>query len=367
MSGQRIALVISSLTSGGAERVLTTMANFWAAAGRDITVITMTGEDDRPFFPLADQVRRIALDTASASGSPARAVVNNLRRLRRLKLAIVDTRPDVVISFLDTTNVRTLLAARNLRVPVIVTEHTDPALKRLHPVWHRLRLLTYPQASRVVVLSESSKCYFPAGIRRITEIIPNPVRIEPAEGEIVRPHRRQIVALGRLAPEKGFDMVIDAFASIAPKFPEWELVIWGEGTERSALTRQRDRLDLTDRIRLPGRTCAPHHELRRADLFALSSRREGFPMALAEALACGVPAVAFDLPSGPRDMIRPGIDGLLVPPGDIGALAMAMADLMADPARRGEMARQAPHILERYGVARVMAIWDELLARVLAR
>ena len=90
-------------------------------------------------------------------------------------------------------------------------------------------------------------------------------------------------------------------------------------------------------------------------------------MGLAEALACGVPAVAFDLPSGPRDMIRPGIDGLLVPPGDIGAFAAAMSNLMADADRRRTMACQAPHILERYGVAHVMAIWDDLLVRVMAR
>jgi glycosyltransferase involved in cell wall biosynthesis len=367
MSERRITLVISSLTSGGAERVLTTMANFWAAAGRQVTVITMTGADDRPFFPLGEQVRRIALDTARPAASPVHAVVNNLRRLRRLKHAIEEAGPDVVISFMDTNNVRTLLATRNRRVPVIVTEHTDPSLKRLHPAWRHLRLLTYPRASRVVVLSESSKCFFPGRIRAITEIIPNPVQIDPAEGAIERPHRPRIVAMGRLGPEKGFDMLIDAFAGMAPVFPDWDLVIWGEGKERPALTRQRDRLGLGDRVQLPGRTNTPHRELRRAELFALSSRREGFPMGLAEALACGVPAVAFDLPSGPRDMIRPGIDGLLVPPGDIGAFAAAMSNLMADADRRRTMACQAPHILERYGVAHVMAIWDDLLGRVMAR
>lgn len=361
MTGPRITFVISSLTSGGAERVMTTMANHWVTNGRPVTLLTITGSDQPPFYPLSPEVDLRQLALASPSGSPAKALLNNLRRLRELRRAITSTRADVVISFLDTTNVVTLLATFGLGIPVVVAEHTDPGLKRMHPVWNLLRRYTYPRATRLVVLTEASKRFFPPFIQRQTLIIPNPIMVEPDAGPVERGLGRTLVSMGRFGPEKGFDLLIAAFARIAPDFPDWDLVIWGDGVLRVDLEAQRATHGLDDRIQLPGRTTTPHAELRRADLYALSSRREGFPMALAEAMACGLPAVAFDLPSGPRDIIRAGIDGLLVPNGDIPALAEGLASLMRDDNRRLAMAQAAPDVLSRFGVERVMAIWDELV------
>lgn len=361
MTGPRITFVISSLTSGGAERVMTTMANHWVANGRPVTLLTMTGCDQPPFYPLSPGVDLRQLGLANPSGSPAKALLNNLRRLRELRRAITSTRPDVVISFLDTTNVITLLATLGLGMPIVVAEHTDPGLKRMHPVWNLLRRVSYPRAARLVVLTEPSKRFFPSSIQRKTQIIPNPIMVEPGNGPVERGPGRTLISMGRFGPEKGFDFMIDAFARIAADFPEWNLVIWGDGVLRAGLEAQRATLGLNDRIQLPGRTTTPHTELRRADLYALSSRREGFPMALAEAMACGLPAVAFDLPSGPRDIIRAGVDGLLVPNGDIPALAEVLASLMRDDDRRVAMSQAAPDVLNRFGVERVMAIWDELV------
>jgi glycosyltransferase involved in cell wall biosynthesis len=363
-AGPRITFVIASLTSGGAERVMTTMANYWTASGRPVTLLTMTGTDQPPFYPLSPAVDLRPLGLASPSGSPAHALLNNVRRLRELRRAVAATRPDLVISFLDNTNVVTLLATRGLGVPVVVAEHTDPGLKRMHPVWRTLRRMTYPRASQVVVLTGSSKRFFPALIQAKTRIVPNPIQVDPGQPPAERGRRRMLVSMGRFGPEKGFDLLIDAFARIAADLPEWDLVIWGEGTLRPELEAQRARLGLAGRVQLPGRTSTPHNELRAADLYALSSRREGFPMALAEALACGLPAVAFDLPSGPRDIMRDGIDGVLVPNGDVPALADALASLMRDGERRAAMAAAAPEVLDRFGVERVMAIWDDLVRDV---
>jgi GalNAc-alpha-(1->4)-GalNAc-alpha-(1->3)-diNAcBac-PP-undecaprenol alpha-1,4-N-acetyl-D-galactosaminyltransferase len=300
-----------------------------------------------------------------AARTPIHAVLNNVRRLRSLRYAIAGSRPDVAISFLDTMNVLTLLATRGAGVPVVVTEHTDPNLAKRHPVWSRLRTALYPRAARVVVLSESSKSFFPPRLRDRISIVPNPIVVSATQAVPVRDGRKRVAALGRFGPEKGFDTLISAYAAIAPDFPDWDLVIWGDGPLRADLERHIAELGMTGRVSLPGRTSTPHDALRSADLYALSSRREGFPMALAEGMACGLPAVAFNLPSGPRDIIRDGVDGVLVPNGDQDALSSAMADLMRDDKTRAAFAHRAPEVLERFGVERVMAIWDDLLAEAI--
>ena len=364
MTADRITFVIPSLTSGGAERVMSTMANFWAEQGRHVTIVTLSSQDDVPFYPLDPAVYRVGLGVDRPARTPLHAVANNLGRLRRLRRAIRTTDPNVVISFLDHTNVLTLLATRVTRLPVIVCEHTDPGLAERHAVWDRLRSLLYPRAAQVVVLSESGKQFFGPTIQKRTRIVPNPIQVAPPNGYVAPNGRSSVVSMGRFGPEKGFDLLLDAFALVADRFPSWDLVIWGDGNLRADLTAQTDRLNLTDRVRLPGRTTTPHAELRTGQIYALTSRREGFPMALAEAMGCGLPAVAFDLPSGPRVIIRDRVDGLLVPNGDVTAFATALASLMESPERRAEMASKAPDVLERFGVDKVMAIWDGMIAEV---
>jgi glycosyltransferase involved in cell wall biosynthesis len=167
--------------------------------------------------------------------------------------------------------------------------------------------------------------------------------------------------MGRLSREKGFDVLMRAFARCAATRPDWSLLIAGEGEERAHLVDLRGRLGLAARVRLPGRVADPGGLLRRADLFVLPSRHEGFPNALLEAMACGLPVVAFDCPSGPAEIVRPGQDGLLVPACDEEALAAAMRRLMDDEAERRRLGARAVEVLERFGLDRVMAAWETVV------
>jgi GalNAc-alpha-(1->4)-GalNAc-alpha-(1->3)-diNAcBac-PP-undecaprenol alpha-1,4-N-acetyl-D-galactosaminyltransferase len=361
---RRITLVIPSLTSGGAERVMATMANHWVTTGRQVTLLTLDDGNEPPFFPLHPAVQHHSLGVYGESRGALRAVRNNVERIFTLRRAIARSKPDVVLSFLDTTNVLTLLATRGLGLPVIVEEHTDPAQKTIGR-WESLRRLLYPRASRVVVLSETAREYFGPGIRSRSVVMPNPISVAPPGDRPAAPRaRRTLIALGRLGPEKGFDLLIDSFAEIAERHAEWDLVIRGEGPRRRDLEQQRDRLGLANRVSLLGRTSTPYEELRQADLFVMSSRREGFPMALGEAMACGLPAVSTDCPSGPRQIIRPGIDGLLVPPDDVHSLAGALSQVMGDDALRTRLASREPEVLERFGIEQIMARWETLFDQV---
>lgn len=362
----RIVTVIYSMGCGGAERVMATLANAWSERGHQVSVLTLAGQPS--FYPLSPAVDYQTLDVAAPSRNFTHLWRNNLRRMSELRRRVRSLRPDVVISFLDATNVVTLLTTRGLRVPVIVCEHTDPAYSTCSTTWKVLRVLTYPAASAVTVLTDNVLRDMRWLLGKRGVVMPNPV-VLPSVAVLAAPSTKtdkRLVAMGRLLPVKGFDSLLAAFGQIAAVHPEWTLTILGEGPMRRTLQEQVERLGLAGRVDLHGRVTDPFPWLRSADLFVMTSLHEGFPCALCEALACGVPAVSFDCPSGPRAIIRDGVDGLLVPNGNVHALAAAFSRLMVDEGERRRMASRAPEVLQRFGLENILHRWDQLFAHVLA-
>ncbi|MEN3334310.1 MAG: hypothetical protein V7641_3675 [Blastocatellia bacterium] len=376
----RITFVISSLGGGGAERVATVMANYWAAKGWQITILAVSSGRP-PVYDLHTDVvyqEMHALLPARSSAWPQatltrlindcstaeRAViVADLGLILALGHAIRVTAPDMIISFLDITNLRVLLATLEANLPVIVTEHSDPFHNSIGEGRERLRRRLYPKAKYVTVLTEEAARYFSATVGDRVRVIPNPV-LAPGDGfanRKARGARLRLLAMGRLSPEKGFDLLLRAFARIADRQPRWHLEICGEGALQPYLTELAGELGLAERVRLPGFTRTPYEAMRQADLFVVSSLCEGFSNVLIEAMACGLAAISFDCPSGPRHIIRDGIDGLLVPPRDVAALATALDRLMADEVERQRLASRAAEVIERFGVERVMRMWQALV------
>jgi glycosyltransferase involved in cell wall biosynthesis len=230
-----------------------------------------------------------------------------------------------------------------------------------------LRRWYYPAAAGVVVQTDATARWARKWLLSDrVRMIPNPVVPPPASiGDAVRNRvpsdTRMMVAMGRLERQKGFDLLLAAFSLVADDHPEWRLVILGEGPERAALEQAIRERGLADRVMLPGVSKTPEDWLRACDLFVLSSRYEGFPNALGEAMACGLPVVSFDCPVGPGEIISHGEDGLLVPAGDVSALAAAMRRLIDDPAEAARMAGRAARVVERFGEEAVAARWEELL------
>jgi glycosyltransferase involved in cell wall biosynthesis len=265
------------------------------------------------------------------------------------------------------TNVTTLLALIGTNLPVIVVEQNDPTFPHIRPIWKYLRRLLYPLAASVVSASSCIDDYFSWISRDRRIVIHNMLMVDTAQDRSVemytknkRSHKR-ILGMGRLVFQKGFDRLIDAFARIIAKHPDWDLYIIGEGELRPVLEQQIVEKKLETRVFLPGTTQSPFQVLRGADLFVLSSRHEGFGNVLVEALACGVPVISFDCKCGPGEIVRDGIDGLLVPPDDIDKLAIAMDLLMSDNIKRGSLAARAPEAVTRFGSEAVINLWETVL------
>lgn len=359
----RITFVISSLSSGGAERVMSNMANYWANKDWQITLITLAKQDS-DFYPLDKRILRIALEVEKQSSGIIQAVTNNFFRLLSLRSAIKSSQPQVVISFIDSVNVLTLVATRFLNIPIIISERTDPQQHFVNRFWDVLRILFYPYADALIVQSKGTLKW---ATQKLSEkkifIISNAVFVKktPFINDTCKFPQPFIVAVGRLGFEKGFDLLLQSFQKIALKYPDWSLVIVGEGKEREVLEEMAIRLGIEQQVSFIGLHKNPMEIMIQASLFVLPSRYEGFPNALLEAMACGLPVISFDCPSGPREIIRHGIDGLLVPAEDVIALTNAMQELIACPEKRLQLSVKAREVTERFSQEKIMEMWEKLL------
>lgn len=366
-----IALVIHSLERGGAERVMSVMANYWVTQGRKVTIVTLApGRLDA--YALAGSVRRVSLDLAGASGSKLQGLWNNMRRWHSLRIALKKMKPDVVISFTTNINNLTLLALAGTRIPVIVSERIDPSRINVGYFKRVMSNFLYPHAAALAVQTEHARDFvqklFPSLKIRV---IPNPIPQDDPDFQQelvplrellgIGPDTGLIAGMGRLGPEKGFDLLIELFIRLSAQYKNWHLVIFGEGHARSALEKQMNDAGIESRVHLPGLAMAARQRLSEADMFVLSSRYEGFPNVLLEAMACGLPVVSFDCPSGPGDIIHHAYDGLLVKAGDTKALEAAMTTLMEGPEYRRKLGMNAVSVLERFSMARIMGSWNELI------
>jgi GalNAc-alpha-(1->4)-GalNAc-alpha-(1->3)-diNAcBac-PP-undecaprenol alpha-1,4-N-acetyl-D-galactosaminyltransferase len=360
---RRVVLVISSLSPGGAERVLCLMANYWASTRWAVTVLTFDDGAKPPFFDLDVAIQHRPLRIRGDSPNIVVALLNNLRRIAVLRRAVQQSRPDAVVSFGEKTNVVTVLATRGLGCKVIVSERTDPHAHRIGRLWDGLRWWIYSRADRIVVQSQAALCYFLPKFHRSVTVIPNPVAMPLAvyceRGTGSSPS--SIIAVGRLSKEKRFDILLRTFARLTTLHPEWTLTIVGEGPLRSELESLRDSLNLAGRVSMPGLVKNVYAYLAHAGLFVMTSEFEGFPNALCEAMACGLPVVCVDCPGGIRDIIKPGDNGVLVQRDNLEALAEAMHRLMSNATERQRLGRRAMEVSSVFSVEKVMRMWEEVV------
>jgi GalNAc-alpha-(1->4)-GalNAc-alpha-(1->3)-diNAcBac-PP-undecaprenol alpha-1,4-N-acetyl-D-galactosaminyltransferase len=357
----RLVLVIGSLDCGGAQRALADMANFWTRLNWDVTIATWSGCEIPDFYAIDGHIGRVAL---SARRAPARtshfaALRHLIARMARLRRLVADQKPDAVLSFIDVSNVLTILASAALGARVVVCERTDPSLNyTISRFWKCLRRLTYRWAGAVVAQTGDAARWLDrqCGVRSL--VIPNAIRRMPDVGVSRSP---TILAVGRLTSEKGIDTVLRAFALICGRFPDWRVVIAGDGPERTALVSLRDQLGLAGRVEFVGQVRDVENRLATAGLVVHASRREGFPNAVLEAMAMGAPVICTDCRSGPSDLIQDRINGRLIAVDDVPGLAGAVTELIENPGLRLRLSSEAVKVRQSYEQNMIMERWNAVL------
>lgn len=356
---------------------MSTLASHWADKGLDVCVVTLADEQG-DFYFLSPRVRRIALGLTAESNNAFSALRNNLARIQALRRVIQLEEPDVALGFMPSANVLCGLACAGRRTVTIGSERIHPAMTpRLPLAWRFLRRAVYPRMAAVSALTGTSAAWIRENTGASTvPVLPNPVvypipSVEPAvHPRSVLPARREaktLIAVGRLMDQKGFDRLLGAFARLRDSHQDWHLAILGEGPLRKELEARRYSLSLETSVFMPGAVGNVGDWYDAADLHVLPSRYEGFPNTLLEALAYGLPSVSVDCETGPRDILRHKVDGMLVPQDDQGALESALDRLMGDSAMRNRFSKRAVEARERFAVERIAEQWEALFMASIGR
>jgi glycosyltransferase involved in cell wall biosynthesis len=332
------------------------------AERHEVTLLTLASvESDR--YGVGPRVRRWGLDLISDSHSLGQAVRANGRRVGALRRAVRELRPDVVISFCDQFNIVLSLALVGLRIPLIVSEMTDPRFHPLPRIWRWLRPWAYRRATAAVAISAASQPTVSGFHGRAARLIPPAVDEPPRELVADRPPagRFRLAALGRLAREKRFDWLLKAFAELASEFPDWDVEIAGDGPLRSELDQLILDLGLAGRARLRGRIPEIWSFLRGASAWALTSEYEGTPVALLEALRVGLPTICVRSDSGIGEVIRAEENGLLVD-ADRASFVVGLRRLLASGDLRERLAAAGPLTAAQYSWETFVGRYEKLVS-----
>ena len=358
----RVLLVTSSLQCGGAERVLVDMANYWAKKWWQVSVATWSGSDVEDFYQLDSSVCRLWMDVHSPNTWSFVKLLSHYRRIKRLRAVLSELQPDVVVSFIDWSNILTILACFGLHTRLIISERVHPAYHRnLSTPWKVLRRVLYRRADVVVAQTKEVAHWLDGKCGTKAQTIPNALRDLPY---VTASREHTILAVGRLSWQKGFDLLLQAFASIQVEFDGWEMIIAGGGPERENLMNLCSRLSLLGKVKVIPPVRNIEKLMARASLVVQPSRFEGFPNVVLEAMGMGAAVVSADCPSGPSELIQDGVNGRLVPVGDVRGLADMMRELLADPDQRLRIGRNAERVRQTYGQARVMQMWENCIFQV---
>lgn len=361
--------------AGGVERVLTLKANYFAEHfGYDITIILTEGKDKPLFYPLSDKIKVINLDINFEvlwTCSFIKKIFVYLKKQRQYKKLLTEElmkiRPDITISLLrreinfineikdGSKKIGELHVNRaNYRS---FDENESNCIKQLFSKWWMNNLVKHlKKLDKFVVLTNEDKQAW----KELTnlEMIPDPLSFKPQVSSSLI--EKRVIAVGRYVYQKGFDLLLRAWAQVEKNCPDWNLVIFGEGN-REPYWQLMEKLGIdSTRCFLCERSYDIEKEYCRSSIFAFSSRFEGFGMVLVEAMACGLPVVSYDCPCGPKDIVKDGEDGLLVENGNTSALAQGLIALIKDDGKRKAMSEAALRNVQRFQIEHIAQQWKFL-------
>lgn len=346
----KIFFVIRGLHDpGGIERVTSVLAGGLIERGYKVGIVCLQRGD--PFFPLNKYVERFYLSS------------NVLRRVRNLKELYRREQPNIVVFVGSHRLFMNIPAAKG--IPNITWEHFNANIN-WHPLHKLSRKLAVKYSNKIVTLTQQDidnyKRIFDA---KNVICIPNPITIANIETTALT--EKRVLAIGRLASQKGFDLLLDAWAKTKNRNNGWSLRIVGSGTHLKRLQKQIKRNGIKDSVELIPATkdIIPHYK--QASVMVMSSRYEGFGLVLVEATAAGLPIVSFDCETGPAEIVEHNQTGLLVPPLNIEMLAKALDEVMSDEKKRKKFSENALRRAKLFELNTVVALWENLFREILKK
>ncbi|HZW63244.1 MAG TPA: glycosyltransferase family 4 protein [Flavobacteriaceae bacterium] len=362
---KQLALLIPSLTPGGAERVFSTLANALVNKYHITLFVLFTCEVAYPID------KNIEVVFCAGKYQDERSIFKSIRMhyvfLQFLRKEIKKRNAQLILSFTTTTNVYAILVGNILKIPSIISErlHPDYGINR---VWKTIRRALYPYCSVLVVQTESSKIYFDRfiSVKKI-RIIENPITPTLADSlqNILAAKEKIILSVGRLDYQKNQDLLIRAFSKIQAK--DWKLVLVGNGNKKKEYETLVSALGIQDAVTFTGVVSNVSPYLSRSSIFVLSSRFEGFPNALIEAMYFGLACIATQCPSGPSELIRNYENGILIPVEDEMALVKSLNTLINNPSLRQTFGDKAKHDALRFETEPILEKWEFLIKNTLGK
>lgn len=354
-----IAFVIHSLSSGGAERVVSTLSNELV---EDYNIIIINFIVNTPFYKLKDAIKVVQCNPEfKPSKNTLQALKLNYGFYKKIKEIFKAEKVDLAIGFMTTANILTILAAKALKIPVIVSERIDPTHTEIPFVWRQLKKWVYPKTDYLVVQTEPIKKYYSALVSQEKVIIlPNPISKELIPQKIHdKVYVNTVLNVGRLTEQKGQDILIKAFANLNPV--EWKLVIVGEGLKREEYQKLINNLHMEKKIFLDGKTKNISDYYNQAKIFAFTSNFEGFPNALIEAMYMGLACISTDCPTGPSELITDGENGFLINLKNQKALENKLSILINNNELIETFSEAAKSSVQKFKVENVIKSWKKII------
>lgn len=354
-----IALFIGALRRGGSERVLVNLAEYLNARGMRVTMVNQYEGQDQ--YALSSRIGRVYSEIPAEEISRSR-VLNFVRRFRRLRRIWKENRPDVILSFIGKNNLMAILTSRFLGIPVAVSVRGEPREEYGGRLMRLLAYLCFPLADGVIAQTEQARDFFPKRVRRKAVLMKNPLNPAFIRPPFLGEREKAVYAVGRMDENKNHEMLVRAFAALAERYPDYSLVLCGDGPCRKKLENLAEELGLGGRIRFPGIVEDVAERIYAGSVFVLSSYSEGMPNTLIEAMCMGLPVISTDCPcGGPAELIRDGENGLLIAPGDTAGLERALERMLSDRKEAERMGQKAAELAEAYHPDRVCAEWTRYL------
>jgi len=354
-----IALYIGSLQKGGAERVMANLADYLHERGYRVILVTTYRREEE--YPVSEGICRIISEPEERELGKGR-IKNLFVRFGKLRRIWKEQKPDVILSFIGKSNFRAILSSFGLGIPVAVSVRSQPAREYGTPIMRFLARTLFYKADGVILQTRECFSFFPKGIRKKAVILKNPINPlffrERYRGE----REKTIVTVGRVDENKNHRMLIDAFSRLAEEFPDYKLIIYGDGDQRQKLLSLVEELEMQGRIFLPGNVENVPEVIYKTRVFVLSSNKEGMPNALIEAMVMGLTVVSTDCPcGGPAELIDHGVNGLLTPVGDEKSMKENLQFVLKNMQIADSMGEKASITGEIYHPSKVLGEWENYL------